>query len=179
MLLLPERATNHKVTLHEILFSRESRQKRQHLWLADHQSTIISLTMVIPGEVKDSILSRKAFNQAWNEIDQLCRRQGWVIESSEVFNLPTGPEGLLAIRQPADVVKRACVVLEQNNVLGRLWDIDVINENGIISRRDIGMSSRKCFICDLDARVCARQRTHSIQALHEAMEALFNHADVI
>ena len=179
MLLPPERATNHKVTLHEILFSRESRQQRQHLWRANHQSTIISLTMVVPGEVKDSVLSRKAFNQAWSEINQLCHQQGWAIESSEVFYLPTGPEGLLAIRQPAQVVKQACVVLEQNNALGRLWDIDVIGEQGIISRRDIGMPSRKCFICDLDARICARQRTHSIQALHDAMEALFNHADII
>ena len=179
MLLLPEQATNHKVTLHEILFSRESRQQRQRTWSADYQITVVSLTMVIPGEIKDSALSRRAFNQAWSDVNQLCNHQGWPIQASEIFNLPTGAEGLLAIRQSAEAVKRACVVLEQNSPLGRLWDIDVIGEHGIISRQMIGMSPRKCFICELDARICARQRTHSIQALHEAMEALFHHADII
>ncbi|WP_159565589.1 citrate lyase holo-[acyl-carrier protein] synthase [Budvicia diplopodorum] len=179
MLLLPEQATNHKVTLLEILLSRESRQQRQRIWLADYQTTVVSLTMVIPGEIKDSELSRKAFNQAWDEINQLCNLQSWMIQASEVFNLPTGAEGLLAIKQSADVVKHACVAMEQNNPLGRLWDIDVIGEQGSISRQAIGMPPRSCFICDLDARVCARQRTHSIQDLHAAMEALFHHADVV
>ncbi|SUB83712.1 2'-(5''-triphosphoribosyl)-3'-dephospho-CoA:apo-citrate lyase [Pragia fontium] len=178
MNILPEQATNHKVSLAEILQSRESRQKRQQNWLASCQTTIISLTMVVPGEVKDSTIARRAFNLAWQALETLCRARGWQVINREVFCLPTGPEGLLAVNQPADVVKQACVECEQHSPIGRLWDIDVISERGIISRQAIGMAPRQCFVCQRDARICARERAHSIPALHDAMEALFHDAEI-
>lgn len=174
MNILPGQATNHKVTLSEILQSRESRQERQQNWAARYQATIISLTMVVPGEVKDSVLARKAFNQAWQKLEKLCQQHNWSVADREVFCLLTGPEGIIAVHQSAEEVKRACVECEEQVPIGRLWDIDVIGEQGIISRQSIGFPPRQCFICQQDARVCARERRHSIEALHYSMEALFH-----
>ncbi|AWH88388.1 citrate lyase holo-[acyl-carrier protein] synthase [Limnobaculum parvum] len=175
MNILPEQASYHKVTLEEILLSREARQERQQLWLAQYQTTLISLTVVVPGEIKDSTVVRQAFNLAWQTLDKLCQQQKWHVVDKAVFGLPTGPEGLLAISNDARVVKRACVESEERNAVGRLWDIDVIGSEGIISRQSMGMEPRPCFLCSRDARICARERTHSVLALHQAMEDLISH----
>ncbi|MDR0805559.1 MAG: citrate lyase holo-[acyl-carrier protein] synthase [Enterobacteriaceae bacterium] len=178
MSILPEQASNHKVTLDEILQSRDARQQRQFDWIGRCQTTIVSLTIVTPGEVKDSEIARKAFNLAWQELEQLCQQRQWTVAAREVFCLPTGPEGLIAIAQPAEVVKRACVEREQLSPVGRLWDMDVIGEQGIISRQSLGFAPRQCFICQRDAKICSRERTHSIQALHDAMEALLHDVEI-
>ncbi|QBH97791.1 citrate lyase holo-[acyl-carrier protein] synthase [Limnobaculum zhutongyuii] len=175
MNILPEQASYHKVTLEEVLLSREARQERQQLWLAKHQTTLISLTVVVPGEIKDSTVVRQAFNLAWQTLDKLCQQQKWNVVDKAVFCLPTGPEGLIAIGHDAREVKRACVESEEQSTVGRLWDIDVIGSEGIISRQSMNIAPRQCFLCSRDARICARERTHSVPALHQAMEDLINH----
>ncbi|MCD1124940.1 citrate lyase holo-[acyl-carrier protein] synthase [Jinshanibacter sp. LJY008] len=175
MHILPEQASYHKVTLEEVLLSREARQERQQRWLAKYQSTLISLTVVAPGEIKDSTVVRQAFNLAWQTLDKLCQQHKWKVVDKAVFCLPTGPEGLVAIAHDASQVKRACVDSEEQSAVGRLWDIDVVGSEGIISRQSMGMAPRQCFLCSRDARICARERTHSIPALYQAMEELISH----
>ena len=59
-------------------------------------------------------------------------------------------------------------LLEDSVALGRLFDIDVIQTDGMkISRTDLGFSTRKCLICNQEAFVCSRARTHSVKELLE------------
>lgn len=78
----------------------------------------------------------------------------------------------MAVDFSPEEVKRACVELEQQSAVGRLWDIDVIGPEGILSRQMFGLAPRSCLVCSRDARLCARERTHSLSELHQAMEAL-------
>jgi holo-ACP synthase / triphosphoribosyl-dephospho-CoA synthase len=55
------------------------------------------------------------------------------------------------------------VDIEENHPLGRLMDIDVINVRHQISRRDLNLSPRRCFLCDEEAHVCVRAQTHAIE----------------
>ncbi len=171
--ILPELVEERSVSLEEVLLSREARQERQRAWISRYEMAIVSLTIVVPGEFKDTRLSRQAFNMAWQALDALSLEKGWRTVAKEVFCLPTGPEGLMAIDLPAEDVKCASVELEQQSAAGRLWDIDVIGKNGILSRQALGLGPRRCLVCERDARICARERTHSLQALNQAMEALF------
>lgn len=174
-LLSPALATNHVVSLPEVLASRELRQSRQLDWLATHRSSLISLTLVAPGPIKDSSLTREIFNLAWQQLHLLFAQQQWPILAEEVFIQPTGTEALIAINLPAQRIKNAVVDLEQTSKVGRLWDIDVLDSTGnILSRQDNGHPPRSCLICANDARICGRNRTHSIDQLLAAMEKLLH-----
>ncbi|SPW31103.1 2'-(5''-triphosphoribosyl)-3'-dephospho-CoA:apo-citrate lyase [Edwardsiella tarda] len=70
-----------------------------------------------PGPVKDSPLTRRLFNAGIGALNQLAQRQAWTIREQLSLDLATGPEGLMAIAAPADVVKRATIDLEQTHTL--------------------------------------------------------------
>ena len=105
--LSPALAANRPISLPELLTSRESRQSRQQAWLARHRVTLISLTLVAPGAVKDNPLTRKLFALAWQAITSLSQQQCWPVLQQEIFPLPTGCEGLIAVDLPAEQVKDA------------------------------------------------------------------------
>jgi holo-ACP synthase/triphosphoribosyl-dephospho-CoA synthase len=62
-------------------------------------------------------------------------------------------------------------------MLGRCVDIDVYtykNEKVIgISRTDLYKAPRKCFICDLDAKICSRAQTHSIEEIKNYFDEVY------
>ncbi|VEB99686.1 2'-(5''-triphosphoribosyl)-3'-dephospho-CoA:apo-citrate lyase [Cedecea lapagei] len=171
-------ATQRAVSLPEILASRDVRRARQQAWLSRRPATLISFTVVSPGPVKDSELTRRIFNHGIRALRRLAQAGGWEIRQQACFPLITGPEGLLAIAAPANQVKRAAIDLEQSHPLGRLWDIDVLDAEGhILSRKDFSLPPRECLLCQQEASCCARAQTHSLQDLTARMESLLNDAD--
>ena len=171
--LNPKLATNYVVSLSDILISREQRQSRQHQWLKDYSSTLVSLTVVAPGPIKDSVLTRRIFNLACHSIQSLLDDNHWSILAKAFFDLPTGAEAFITLDIPAEQVKQLMIQLENTHRVGRLWDIDVIDKTGhILSRVDDGLAARTCLLCHEDARICARQRRHTFDELIQAMEML-------
>ncbi|KAH8269130.1 hypothetical protein KR044_009446 [Drosophila immigrans] len=163
--------------LPELLTSRECRQARQQAWLAQHECTLLVLTLVVPGPVKDSALTRGIFNLGWAALLRLCAEQGWPSPQAEALALSTGCEGFVALRADAQRVKDCAMQLEVSRPIGRLWDIDVLDTQGrILSRRDIGLPERRCLLCGQPAKICARQRRHSSEQLLHEMERMFNDA---
>jgi len=58
--------------------------------------------------------------------------------------------------------------LEENHFLGRCVDIDVYSKEGIgLSRRDLGLKERKCYICGDTAQNCVRQSRHNIEDVRD------------
>lgn len=171
----PLLAANRAVSLPELLSSRESRQTRQKAWLARHHCTLISLTMVMPGAVKDTALSRELFCLAWRALETLSQQLGWSWLAWRCLPQETGSEGLIAIDVPAREVKQATLELEESQPLGRLWDIDVLDASGaILSRRDFSLPTRPCLICPQPAALCAREQKHSTAELLSRMETMLN-----
>ncbi|MFI8415851.1 citrate lyase holo-[acyl-carrier protein] synthase [Serratia sp. NPDC078593] len=175
--VVPELAANRAVTLPELLTSRESRQARQQAWLARHHTTLLVLTLVVPGAVKDSPLTRRIFNLGWQALQPLMVEPGWQCLQNEVLALPTGCEGYLALHADARLVKDFAMQLEVKQSIGRLWDIDVLDAQGrILSRSDVGLPPRRCLLCAQAANVCARLRRHSPEQLLAEMERVLNAA---
>lgn len=175
--LAPALAASRAVSLPQLLSSRECRQARQRAWLARHPTTLLVLTLVVPGAVKDSPMTRQVFNLGWQALQQMYRQQGWSCLQSEALALPTGCEGYLALQADARTVKDAAIQLERQQPIGRLWDIDVLTPQGqILSRRDIGLPERSCLLCAQPAKICARQRSHSTEQLLNEMERMLNAA---
>lgn len=61
----------------------------------------------------------------------------------------TGYENFYILDLPIKKVKQTTIAFEDQAELGRLFDADVLvkDKNAAISRRDLGPSPRKCFIC--------------------------------
>ena len=153
----PQLAAERAVSLPALLTSRECRQARQQAWLAQHECTLLVLTLVVPGPVKDSALTRGIFNLGWTALLRLCAEQGWPSPQAEALALSTGCEGFVALRADAQRVKDCAMQLEVSRPIGRLWDIDVLDTQGrILSRRDIGLPERRCC--------CAANRPRSAPA---------------
>lgn len=92
MHLLPELATRHAVSIPELLVSRDERQARQHVWLARHPIPLVSFTVVAPGPIKDSELTRRLFNHGVTALRTLATQADWHIREQAALASASGPE---------------------------------------------------------------------------------------
>ena len=65
------------VSIDALLAAKEQRAARQADWLAHYQQPVISLTLVTPGAVKDSIRYRNMMGVALQACDQLLWKHRW------------------------------------------------------------------------------------------------------
>lgn len=153
----------HTLTLMELLDSRENRVKHQQELLGRYGKILVSMTLNIPGPVKDRPEYRAALREGLKRLVGALGEDKILYE--EIRELETGPEGYLSVDAGGFDVKRAAVAVEEADALGRLFDIDVLTSDGGISRSDLGAKPRKCLLCGADAKVCARGRVHDMDLL--------------
>lgn len=165
-----------KVTLHQVLENRERRASRQREWVEAHSLPMISFTINMVGEVKLNQLSRTAFVQGYQAILDECRVQDVSVVSIEKYSSDTGPELLISAGNIDPIKLKRCMVhIEDSHPLGRLFDIDVLdNQCTALSRDGLGLPRRKCLVCGEEAKICARSRTHQLPELIEKMSEMIN-----
>lgn len=157
----------------ELLLSREERAYRQQEILEKYPYTLISFTLNIPGIIKDKPLYRRVHKTGVEEILKSIGDRGYKIEYMEERNKVTGSEAFISIDEESEKIKRIAVEIEDNHTLGRIFDIDVFDKSyEQMSRRDFGYSSRKCLVCENDAKECAVGRRHSYEELIEWIERM-------
>ena len=149
------------VALDDILAARDARVARQQAMLAQG-GVLLSLTLVAPGAVKRSPLLDAIFAAALAALRPLVDDARARIEAVD----DSGHHALYLLDGEARDWKTRMLALENRAPLSRLWDIDIIDRDGVaVSRRDLGLPPRRCLLCDADAKTCARERRHSIAAL--------------
>jgi len=151
-----------RVTVQDILSARDARAARQAAFLASHGMPLISFTMNIAGDVKvdDAIL--RAFREGVARIRRALERMHAAIAEYAETTAFTGCEALFAVDADAVSLKAQMCLLEEQDALGRLFDIDVIDEAGCHLSRG---RERPCLICGEPGRACARSRRHSGEEL--------------
>ena len=95
------------VSMEALLAAKEQRAARQADWLAHYQRPVISLTLVTPGAVKDSIRYRNMMGVALQACDQMLWKHRWQTLDRQVLWLPTGPEALWCVDEPAHACARS------------------------------------------------------------------------
>ena len=154
-----------EVTLPEVLEAREVRALRQRALLEAHGLPVISFCMNIAGPVKNGPAIRRGFREGMLRLTEALRGARMKVEASEQVDAVTGCEALLAVRGDAWAVKRLCVDLEDEDALGRLFDLDVIAPEGKLDREALDMPPRPCLICGKAGKGCASRRVHSFEEL--------------
>lgn len=88
-------------------------------------------------------------------------------------DLETGYEAYLITPLPLLVAKRIAIKIEDTHPLGRLFDIDIIDKDGVpVSRDRVGSRPRRCLVCDREARYCMRMRWHTQEEIWERINAM-------
>jgi holo-ACP synthase/triphosphoribosyl-dephospho-CoA synthase len=169
-----------KVTLEEVLDFRDDRKRRQEELLNLYHSggknckaagTLVSLSLNIPGEYKHFPWALRAFREEMDFFSHVLRGEGIDILYEERIEKNCGYTGFIIAAEAGDLVKTLGTWTEEYHGLGRLFDIDVFNDQGEkISRRDSGGTGRPCLICGGDPFCCTRSNAHPRE---ELMETLF------
>ena len=151
--------------------AREDRQRLQREMLERNPvMTLLCLTVVMPGSVKRNRQSLIVANAA---LDALTAQFG--SSGLQTRDLPTGFEAYLLTSLSPLEAKRAVCRIEQEHPLGRLFDIDVIGQDGVpLQRADIGLEPRRCLLCDQPARWCMRGHTHSTEEILARIDEMVN-----
>lgn len=159
----------------EFLFDRDKRVSYQEQLLKENQDkTLVTIRINYPGIEKSNYITDDIVNIIYDEINTYY---GKYIVFKHKYKNKEGIIGHLLFDLDFVNVKKLMINIEEEHILGRCLDIDVYtlkNEKVIgISRSDLFKKARKCFICELDAKICSRAQTHSIEEIKAYFEHLY------
>lgn len=148
--------------MNEILESRENRHIRIQELQETFRLSLISIKANIPGDHKNIseayLLVRLFFNELKDKIS---------IKYYEYKESMDGPYYLIvANKENVENIKSLLVELEDHHPLGRFIDLDYyIESKKSVSRTELGIKNRVCYLCKQDARICSRNQTHTTKEL--------------
>lgn len=154
-----------KSSLEQILEAKERRCEKQNELIQKCDSSVITFTMNIPGPVKNTTWIQKAFELALVDLNSFLTDKIVLLEKRIT---DAGPEAFFTTTTKISPIelKRLTIIFETQHSIGRWFDIDIRDKYGnYISREQLAMTSRKCFLCGKDAKFCARNKTHSVDDL--------------
>lgn len=150
-------------SLEDILKARDLRVKTQKELVSSFGKPLVSFTVNMPGPEKKNETSRKIFDAG---VLALREKLAPDIVYYKLSDEETGYEGFFVADITARELKKKTCDVEETHPLGRLFDMDVIDEDmRHISREELGLPKRKCLICEREASFCARSRTHGVDEL--------------
>lgn len=172
-----------EVQLSQMLDARERRTacQRKLLQAARPGEALLSITLSIPGPHKTSEVLERLFDGIISEVDAALAG----VETRERTRLggATGPELLMLVDLDALELKRRMADIEETSPVGRLADLDVLGRAGdtlySIQRTEIGLSPRRCLICDGEAKACARSRAHTVKEMQEKIAEIIHRGGYI
>lgn len=162
------------VTLSMMLDHREQRMLEQEKIRNIYHTPLISFTMNIPGPIKSAPIIRRAFEEGKHILLERLKENRLNVLASNEFHECTGDELILAIDTSTKLLKDITSNIEEHHPYGRLFDMDVLDANGNkVSRTHY----RTCLLCNKQAQDCARNRTHSVDELVNAIIKLIDNKD--
>lgn len=151
-----------RVTVQDMLAARDARAARQADFLSKHGMPVVSFTMNIAGDIKVDEAILLAFREGVSRIRRELERMNAPVAEYAETTAFTGCEALWAVDADAALLKARMCQIEDHDILGRLFDIDVITADGSHLFRG---NERPCLICGGPVRACARSRRHSAEEL--------------
>ena len=191
------------MSLAAILEAREQRWRIKCELARRFRACVLSLCLNIPGPDKNPpdaeralTLLQEALREAHTRELHLHRKRTRRLRLSPKALLPPlatvpraanlhtargtgadGPYRLMVSPLPGFTLKRMAVRLEREHPLGRLADIDILTQTGeTVSRADLGLPPRACFLCGEAAALCRRKKQHPQAMLMDFVMALLEKA---
>ena len=163
-------------TLEEVLRNREMRVVFQNNLCKKYpDKVLIVLKVNMPGPVKNNaFVENLLFKGKQHLVSKLDMYGIESIYNKQLSHL----EGLVyaSIVDCSDSkrIKELTTDIEDNSDIGRFMDFDVFINGICVSRTQIGHNARSCYLCANEAKNCSRNRTHSVEELHDYMYKIVN-----
>lgn len=147
-----------KKIMYDILDGREKRAELINFLSGSYNKPLLVIRVNYPGINKKNETSEHIIKIVEKDMSDLLEDR--IVTAIKLVNAD-GPASILIFNDDYVKIKKKCINYEDNSILGRCVDIDIYNEKGdSISRRDLGLGMRKCFICGNAAHICVRNRIH-------------------
>jgi holo-ACP synthase len=158
------------INVYQMAEAREFRHKMQDKMIKKNNLPVISFTLNIPGPEKNSALYRKIHNEG---ISVILDSFKLLVIDQITRDVNTGNEAYFSLNSPAIEIKKKAIEIEDDHLLGRIFDIDVIDiDYQSVSRRILDYAPRKCLICCDEAAICSRSRNHSVEELLTEIQSI-------
>lgn len=156
-------AKDKRVALQQVIFTKYPNQ------------TLVDVNLNIPGPIKNNCHLERLFRLGIVQLEQSWQKMGYSYRLVASWNEDTGCENFYVLDLPIKTVKLSTIAFEDTTPLGRLFDADVLVKDQVaaLSRKDLGKSSRRCFLCNRPAKECSRSRRHSVKEMQNYISKLY------
>ncbi|HUT82986.1 MAG TPA: citrate lyase holo-[acyl-carrier protein] synthase [Candidatus Bathyarchaeia archaeon] len=153
----------------KILDAKESRWNFQKELLTIYHQPIISFKFNIPSWPKISDEIQQAFYFSLTDFQTFLRKLNINFKLLDQKTTVLGPEAFFISSLNADELKQMAISFEEEHIIGRLIDIDILDISGSVIDRTI---KRRCFLCNKIAIDCMREQHHSQTELRDFFDHL-------
>lgn len=153
--------------MEKILIDREIRSNQIKELLEKTNNPIISIKANVVGSNKSPYYAYLIVKRFFGLIKKEIKIQNFFYYDSY-----DGPYYLIESIDDANYIKEKAIALEDNDILGRLVDIDVYTLNGSINRNTLNKQQRRCLVCENYAHVCVRSKKHSLYEVEEKVNEI-------
>lgn len=158
--------------INRFLNDREQRVYHQEKLMKEYSGrAFVTVRVNYPGVEKSSHVTDSI---ARIIIDEICVFNKKCILFHEEYINMEGVIGHFVMDCDPLEIKRDMVELEGSHILGRCVDIDVygIRDGRMygLSRSDLNIGPRKCFLCEESAKICSRAQNHSLSDIKRYFE---------
>lgn len=169
--ITPSTATDPQLAA--VLAAREARWQHRLTLTRLHRSNLLSLTICLPLRYRTSPALKHLFDPLCRQVIEALTELGFSPVSLPPWDGADGPAFFAVIPGCAQQIKGHCVSLENTLALGRMLDIDLSDKEGNpISRSDLGLPPRRCFVCSRPAAICVSRKLHSPADIDLAVQEL-------
>ncbi len=161
------------VDLTAVLQARDRRSAKRKKLLAEKGRCLLSVTLLMPGTVKTTKLSRAFLREYCSYLRKQLQGQNICISGEEALADPAGDSYFFVFSAETNPValKKTAMLLETEFAWSRALDLDLYLSDGRqLSRSDLDLPERSCLICSEQAHVCSRSRRHSIIELQNKIQ---------
>jgi len=153
----------------KILDAKETRWIYQKELIDIYQQSIISFKFNIPSWPKVSDEIQQAFDLSLADFQLYLHKTKINFKLLDKKITILGPEAFFISPLNADKLKQITILFEEEHIIGRLIDIDVLDISGKVIDRKV---KRRCFLCDRIAINCMREQHHSQEELRDFFDHL-------
>lgn len=168
--------TGSPVDIAMVLANRDRRVAvQQRISEQTPDETLIVTKLNVPGPIKNNAALQQLFTMGVSRFRSVLAQANLAVTPITEWHELTGNELFWRSSATSAAVKRAAVTFEDTDVLGRIFDVDILTGNPAkaISRTALGFPVRRCFVCQRPAKECARSRRHSVAELQAYFDRLY------
>ncbi|WP_368486546.1 citrate lyase holo-[acyl-carrier protein] synthase [Spiroplasma sp. DGKH1] len=153
----------------KILLNREQHYLLQQQLVNKYQAGLLTVNLNIPGAHKQQPQYHHFFQTIIKpQLFAFLQSKGINYQTSQEIYDETGDYLVIVLPQLANYLhmKELLIAFEMKAKIYQLLDFDIYDQHlQAISRQQLNLPMRKCYLCAEPAKWCARQKTHLISEL--------------